>query len=159
MLGRSCVFTLPSSGGAQELITRVWRRSQTVCCDVLSHVIKLCSSERLDNTSSFFHLAVCGQMPLNIKWEREQSALVNSEPVEGLSVINRDNQLPAKSSTCYANTLSHTYTPPARYLLDSHSKFWEICIQTSQQRASWWTERLMHHGKVQLFLFSCMLDI
>ncbi len=80
-VGRSCVFTLPSSGWAQELITRVWRRSQTVCCDVLSHVIKLCSSERLDNTSSFFHLAVCGQMPLNIKWEREQCALVNSEPV------------------------------------------------------------------------------
>lgn len=122
-VGRSCVFTLPSSGWAQELITRVWRRSQTVCCDVLSHVIKLCSSERLDNTSSFFHLAVCGQMPLNIKWEREQSALVNSEPVEGLSVINRDNHPPAMQ------ILSHTRT----HL--QHATYWTH-IQSSGKFAS-----------------------
>lgn len=85
-------------------------QTQTVSFDVLSHVTKLCSSERLDNTSSFWQRSVCGQMHLNIRREREQSALVNLEPVEELSVINRDNQLPAKSSTCYANTQTHTHT-------------------------------------------------
>jgi len=49
-------------------------------------------------------------MHLNIRREGEQSALVNLEPVDELSVINRDNQLPAKSSTCYANTQTHTHT-------------------------------------------------
>lgn len=36
------------------------------------------SSERLDNTTSFWHLPVCGQVPLNIKQGREQSASVSS---------------------------------------------------------------------------------
>lgn len=100
--------------------------------NLMSHVIRVCSSEGSALLLSW-RCSVCGHETSSDERLAERSS------AEGLSVVNHPPAMQIHTET---------RTPPARYIPASHTKSWEICIHTSQQKLSWWTEDRTHHGNV-----------